>query len=295
MKVLFIGCVESSKILLETLLEQNADIVGVITKRKSKNNADFVDLAEICIEKKIKYLYVDNINETKSIEFIQKLEPDIGFCLGWSQLLRKEVLDLFPRGVVGFHPAALPDNRGRHPIIWALVLGLTETASSFFILDTGADTGKLISQIKIPIWYEDTARTLYDKVMDIARGQLIALWNQLCEGGVCAIEIESQTGNTWRKRNRDDGKIDWRMSGRNIYNLVRALSEPYVGAHFEYAHKEYKVWEARELPDDGYENLEPGKIVYIFDDGSFNVKTGDGIISIIRYDKTFRPENGMYL
>ncbi len=165
MKILFIGCVESSKIFLETLLEKKADIIGVITKNQSKSNADFVDLAEICNRNNIAYLYVNNINDTNSVEFIQKLKPDIGFCLGWSQLLKKEILDIFPRGVVGFHPAALPYSRGRHPIIWALALGLTETASSFFMLDIGADTGKVISQIKIPICYEDTARTLYDKIM----------------------------------------------------------------------------------------------------------------------------------
>ncbi len=85
------------------------------------------------------------------------------------------------------------------------------------------------------------------------------------------------------------------MASRNIYNLVRALSEPYVGAHFEYEHKEYKVWEARELPDDGYENLEPGKIIDVSDNGSFSVKTGKGIISIFCYDNNFKPKKGMYL
>lgn len=295
MRILFIGCVESSKIFLETLLEQKADIVGVITKSQSKSNADFVDLAETCIRNNIKYLYVDNINDMNSVEFIRELKPDTGFCLGWSQLLKEEVLSLFPRGVVGFHPAALPNNRGRHPIIWALALGLQETASSFFMLDTGADTGKVISQIKIPILYEDTARTLYDKIMNVAAGQLTDLWRKMCEGDVCGIEAESQTGNAWRKRNKNDGKVDWRMAGRNIYNLVRALSEPYVGAHFEYGHEEYKVWETREVSEDGYGNLEPGKIISVSADETFTVKTGNGLISIVRYDKTFKPEKGMYL
>lgn len=188
MKVLFIGCVQSSEIFLRTLLKQNADIVGVITKRESKMNADFVDLSLICAENGIMSLYVDNINERQAYEFIQKLNPDIGFCLGWSQLLKKEVLALFPKGVVGFHPAALPQNRGRHPIIWALALGLTETASSFFMLDEGADTGKVVSQVRIPILYEDNARTLYDKVMNAAAKQLIDLWQMLCKNTIAYVE-----------------------------------------------------------------------------------------------------------
>lgn len=175
LKALFIGCVESSEILLQTLLDHKVNITGVITKKESKINSDFVDLSSICEKNNIRYQYVKNINEIESMEFIRELEPDIGLCLGWSQLLKEEVLDLFPKGVIGFHPAALPKNRGRHPIIWALVLGLSETASSFFMLDAGADTGQIISQIKVPILYEDTARTLYDKIMSIAKEQLLNL------------------------------------------------------------------------------------------------------------------------
>jgi len=62
------------------------------------------------------------------------------------QINPKESLDLPHLGVIDFHPAALPANRGRHPIIWALVLGLQETASTFFFMDEGADSGDIISQ-----------------------------------------------------------------------------------------------------------------------------------------------------
>lgn len=82
MKVLFIGCVQSSEIFLKVLLEQEANIVGVITKKESRLNADFVDLSFICAENGIACLYVDNINGKEAYEFIQGLRPDIGFCLG---------------------------------------------------------------------------------------------------------------------------------------------------------------------------------------------------------------------
>lgn len=205
------------------------------------------------------------------------------------------MLNLFPKGVVGFHPASLPKNRGRHPIIWALTLGLTETASSFFMLEEGADTGKVVSQVQIPILYEDNARTLYGKIMDAATRQLIHLWEMICENTISFVELESGESNIWRKRNKNDGKIDWRMSSRNIYNLIRALSEPYVGAHFEYIGYEYKVWEAEETADFTAINIEPGKIIEVDDEGHFSVKTGEGAIRVIRYDEKFRPEVGMYL
>lgn len=295
MKAIFIGCVESSVVFLNALLEEKADIVGVITKSESKFNSDFVDLSDIAKQHKIPYLYVKNINDNQTYEFIKELKPEVGFCLGWSQLIEKELLDMFPKGIIGFHPAALPQNRGRHPLIWALALGLDETASSFFILDETADTGKVISQERLPILYEDTARTLYDKVMGIAKLQLKRLWNDICMNSVQIIEDKEQKENTWRKRGKDDGKIDWRMSSRNIYNLVRALSEPYIGAHFTYNGYDYKVWEVKEFKDILYINIEPGKIVEVKEDQKFVVKTGAGMIELIRYDRKFIPRVGEYL
>lgn len=295
LRALFIGCVESSEIFLKTLLEDDVEIAGVITKKESKLNSDFVDLSATVDRYGIPCLYVENINDSKAFEFVRELGPDIGFCLGWSQLLNRNLLDMFPQGVVGFHPAALPSNRGRHPLIWALALGLEETASSFFILEEGADTGRVVSQERVEILYEDNARILYDKVMDIAVVQLKKLWNDICSGSVHAVSNGGQEGNAWRKRGKDDGKIDWRMPGRGIYNLARALSEPYAGAHFEYGGIEYKVWETREIADAGYENIEPGKILNVREGRYFTVKTGNGLIEVLRYDARFMPQLGMYL
>lgn len=294
-KVIFIGCVESSAVFLKTLLEEKADIVGVITKAESKFHSDFVNLSDIANQHKIPYLYVKNINESRTCEFVKEKNADIGFCLGWSQLLGKELLNMFPQGIIGFHPAALPQNRGRHPLIWALALGMDETASSFFVLDESADTGQVISQERVPVLYEDNARTLYDRVMAAATVQLKKLWSDICRNNVQMIEDKGQKGNTWRKRGRNDGKIDWRMSGRNIYNLVRALSEPYAGAHFEFNGYDYKVWEVKELEDVLYKNIEPGKILEVKEDRHFVVKTGNGLIELIRYDKKFTPQTGIYL
>ena len=45
------------------------------------------------------------------------------------------------------------------------------------------------------------------------------------------IKQDKTLGNSWRKRTKQDGKIDFRMSTNAIINLVKALSLPYVGAH----------------------------------------------------------------
>ncbi len=284
MRILFIGCVESSYRLLSKLIEIQADVVGVITKAESSFNSDFCDLIPICKKANIPFYLVKNINDPDCIDFIKEIKPDIGFCFGWSQLVRESVINLFPNGMIGFHPAALPNNRGRHPTIWALVLGLNETASTFFKITSGADEGDIISQKIVPIVYEDDARTLYDKIMNVAVIQVEEIVKKLEKHSLQGLPQDKSAGNSWRKRIKADGEIDWRMSSRGIYNLVRALTKPYVGAHFQYNGKEYKVWKVIEIDSEDFKNIEPGKVLKKNNDGSLDVKVGNGCIKLVDFD-----------
>lgn len=294
MKILYIGCVESSYKFLEALILNSADIVGVITKRFSAYNSDFRDITPLCEKYNIPYIYVDNINEVQTLNFIKTYKPDIGYCFGWSQLIAENIINLFPKGMIGYHPAALPNNRGRHPIIWALVLGLKQTASSFFKIEESADSGEILSQEKVEITYEDDASSLMKKLLAIGSNQIVTLTRQL-ENDKIIKGIPNKGGNSWRKRNKFDGLIDWRMSSKSIYNLVRALTKPYVGAHFIFNNKEIKVWKVRECIDINkkYNNIEPGKVIIIGNESVF-VKTGDNLIQLLEYDSVI-INDGEYL
>ena len=294
MRVFLIGCVKSSEIFLKRLIEMDADVAGVITKSESKFNSDFVDLGEICRNHKIDYLYVHNINDREAKDYIKEKDVDFILCLGWSQLLDEEVLALPRLGCVGFHPAQLPFNRGRHPLIWALALGLEQTASTLFLMDATADTGKIISQKVIEIAYSDDAESLYHKVMDAAVDQLTEVMHDFENHTLNVIEQSAGEGNAWRKRGKEDGRIDWRMSSKSVYNLVRALTKPYVGAHFLHEDREYKVWKVQERFEKGYENIEPGKVVRVISDNNFWVKAGDNLIEVMECD-SIKLKNGEYL
>ena len=287
MNILFIGCVESSYILLKELIKNNANICGVITKGSSKFNSDFVDLSPLCEKYKIDYYITENSKDQGTVEFIKNKKPDVIYCFGWSHLLSNEIINLPKLGLVGFHPTNLPYNKGRHPLIWALVLGLDRTASTFFMIDEKADNGDIISQEAIKIDITDNARDLYDKVMESAKKQVIELTYGFSEGTIEYIKQNPDEGNVWRKRTITDGKIDFRMSSLSIYNLVRGLTRPYVGAHFENNDKEYKVWSTEIIQDDNnsYFNIEPGKIIEVYSETSFLVKTGDGLIKITEADE----------
>jgi methionyl-tRNA formyltransferase len=293
MKVVLVGSVEFSLRVLEKLIAIDVDLVGVCTKKSSTFNSDFFDLKPLSDINEVPCLYVDDINSTKSVEWIKNLNPDVIFCFGWSSLMKKDILAIAPMGVVGYHPAKLPKNRGRHPLIWALALGLKESASTFFFMDEGADTGDILSQVDFEISYQDDARNLYDKVVEIALIQIEEFIPALEKGTYTRIKQNEKESNDWRKRNELDGEIDFRMNSRSIYNLTRALTKPYVGAHIKFNETNYSVWKVKES-NDFQENIEPGKVLRVFDK-IFVVRSYDGAIEIIEHDFKEMPKVGEYL
>jgi methionyl-tRNA formyltransferase len=293
MRIVFIGAVEFSQSALVCLIGMGADIVGVCTVKESHDNADHCDLSTVCESHRIPWRYAPDINSDELLQWMAGKRPDVIFCFGWSRLLRRNTLNLAPLGVVGYHPTALPANRGRHPLIWALVLGLKETASTFFFMDEGVDRGPILSQEKIEIEVNDNAATLYAKVTRCALRQIQTFVPQLVSGRFPQIVQDEQRANVWRKRGKADGQIDWRMPAQGVHNLVRGLTRPYVGAHFLYRGQEVKVW-STELVFDLPPNVEPGKIVDVTDSRAI-IKCGEYGIRLCETDPVFTPAAGEYL
>ncbi|MBU2896867.1 methionyl-tRNA formyltransferase [Vibrio hepatarius] len=279
MRAGFIGCVDSSRAALQTLLGvEGLTIATVVTKEKSTVNSDFCDIKYICEVNNIPYqIELPNAQE-ETADFLAGFDLDIVFCIGWSYLLSKRVLDVPKMGVIGYHPAQLPSNRGRHPIIWALVLGLEETASTFFLMDEGADSGPIISQVPIPIEVRDNATSLYKKILDSSQIQLGKLASDLVSGTISYSEQDHSQATYWRKRSRRDGVIDFRMSAESIHNLVRALAPPYPGAEMKYNDQcitvQRSVLSFEEFPRD----IEPGKVLSKQGNGLLIKTSGTGAI-----------------
>lgn len=297
MRIVFIGCVQFSFITLKRVLElPDSIVVGVLTKRQSAFNADFVSLSGIAKQYEIPCCFSEEMSQEEICSWIKGKSPDVIYCFGWSHLLKPEVLSLPPMGVIGFHPASLPQNRGRHPIIWTLALGLKQTASTFFFMDEGADSGDILSQVGIEVLTTDDAQTLYNKIIQCALDQITQFTPSLASKNYKTISQDHSQANYWRKRSKRDGCVDWRMSASTVFNLVRALSHPYVGAHFTLSDgNEIKLWKAEIVSGNAnHINIEPGKILAVEKNNIF-VKCGEGIIKIVEHDMKVLPEVGDYL
>lgn len=293
MKILLIGAVAFSARALRELIAMRAEVVGVCTLKQSSFNSDHADLTPIAAQAGIPVRHTPDLNDREVLGWIRQRGPDVIFCFGWSRLIRAPLLNLPNLGVVGFHPAALPANRGRHPLIWALVLGLPETASTFFLMDEGADTGDILSQVVVNISPEDDAGRLYNRITEVAMAQIRDIVPRLEDGGFRRVVQDGRFANVWRKRGPADGRIDWRMAAESIHNLVRGLTRPYVGAHFDYAGGEVKVWRTEVEPNVPL-NFEPGRILAVGEPGLL-IKAGIGGIRLLETAPQIDPEVGGYI
>ena len=94
MRVLFIGCVKSSYVLMDELLKNNINIVGVVTKKISRLNSDFADLSPLCNEYNVDIHYTKDARDEETYKFIKNKKPDLIYCFGWSHILSIEIINI---------------------------------------------------------------------------------------------------------------------------------------------------------------------------------------------------------
>ncbi|MDC1535395.1 formyltransferase family protein [Gammaproteobacteria bacterium] len=295
-KIVLIGCVHSTKAAFDFLINMESsyfEFSGVVSKSQSNINADFFNIANLSKKKKIPLFLYDSTKDSNNMsKWLEDIKPDLIFVIGWSHIISKKVLSIPSISIIGFHPSELPMNRGRHPIIWSLVLGLKQTASSFFLMEGEVDKGPIVNQKKIKISINDNAESLYKKINQAIPIQLNQILRRIKNKSLIAHKQNDGQSNLWRKRTASDGEIDWRMSSSSIYNLIRALSSPYSGAFFkDNSGKEIKVFKSTIYLGIIANNLEPGKILKS-NPNELLVKTSDG--AILLRDLSSKPllDNG---
>jgi len=296
-KILFLGTVEFSRHCLDETLRLGGNVTEVLTldEKKGLFNSDYADLEPVAAQYGVPVRRIHNINDQETIHHIQRLEPDVIFVFGFSQLIKKEVLDIPNLGCIGTHPALLPKNRGRHPLTWALIDDLKESGLTFFYLDEGADSGDILWQKKFFISDMDDAGTLYGKIKSLASEGIREILPLLQAGNAPRIKQDHSKATYWRKRGEEDGEIDWNGTTRQAFNLIRGLCRPYVGAHTFAGKYKVIIWRSRIVEDPGeipgYEHAMPGQILTAPDPGFF-IRTGEGVLEVLDWGSEVNARMG---
>lgn len=265
------------------LLERGDNILALVTldAESMVKVAGATDLTQLAEQAQVPTLCVRNINQPDSVAWIRGKAPDILLVVGWTQLLKPELLRVPKTACIGFHASLLPKYRGRAPVNWAIINGETTTGNTMIILEPEADTGDIVTQRTIPITDEDDCNTVYQKVGQTEVEMLEEILPMIRRGALPRKKQDDSQATVMPKRRPEDGLIDWRRSTREIYNWVRALTHPYPGA-FSFLNGE-KVWIWETRTDGGptvNQSRRPGEVI-LDSQGWPWVSTADGLIRIV--------------
>ncbi|OHB24704.1 MAG: hypothetical protein A2X84_14305 [Desulfuromonadaceae bacterium GWC2_58_13] len=281
LRIVYVGARIVGHRTLAALLEAGANVVGVLTLDESKADittafASFDDLVERYGLEARKFT---SLNTPELTEWVVSLRPHLGIVIGVSQLIGRDLLQVPPRGFIGMHPTLLPEGRGRAPIPWALIKGLEKTGASLFYCDPGADTGDLLAQQEVPVYYEDVSATLGERTDDTVIRLLLDSLPALAEGTAPRIPQDESRASVWPRRRPEDGEMDWQKGHRQLYDWVRALTHPYPGAFTWFNNRRLWIWATRESFDQ--RRGDPGEVLAVLPQGVM-VATGEGCVLLTR-------------
>ena len=259
---------------MEAIYEQGGvlDVVLTLKDETGTRKSGRIHVDEFCARHDIDLLKVKSVNDDEVVDAVRKHRLDWLFIIGWSQIARRPILEAPRSGVIGMHPTLLPEGRGRAAIPWAILNGLQETGVTMFKLDEGVDTGPIVAQQKVAIARDETATTLYKKVV-LAHDRLIRdVWSELVADRIVLRPQDSSLASEWPARRPEDGMIQPQMDVACAERLIRATTHPYPGAFWKETGDVLRIWRGVI----GKENEEPP-------DGARRIRLADGVIDALDY------------
>ena len=284
MKIIFISGVKFGYDVLESILENNwkIDTSFSYLPEKKKFYSDYADFENLTKKYDVIHKQINNINDQENIDLIKKINPDLILVIGWSQLLKKEIIEIPRLGVIGSHPTELPKYRGRAPIPWSILKGLKKSALTFFYIQEGIDDGDIVTQKQFEITDVDDATSVYEKITVLGKKMLSEILPLLESNKITSKKQNSELFiENWPKRTPLDGKINWSKSAKEIHNLIRATTFPYPGAYTFFKNKKLIIWKSTL---DVSLIQEPGKIIIEKNQVKIGTCNGSVFLDIVSYD-----------
>lgn len=216
---------------LEALVRHGYEIAAVFTHEDDPNeNCWFGSVKEWALRRGIFTYTTEEINCPKLVDKISELNPEMIFSFYYRKMLAKEILAIPNMGAFNLHGSLLPSYRGRCPVNWVLVFGESKTGVTLHYMIDKPDAGDIVGQKEVAIDFADTAKTLYDKLCLSAGMLLDELLPSMKKGRILRRPQNLAAGSYYGGRKPEDGRIDWSKTAVEIYNLIRAVTEPYPGA-----------------------------------------------------------------
>jgi len=286
LRIVFMGTPDFAVESLKILVENNYNIVGVITApdkpsgRGQKINQSAVK--KYADANHLKTLQPTNLKSEDFLAELKDLNANLQIVVAF-RMLPEAVWNMPKLGTFNLHASLLPQYRGAAPINWAIINGEKETGVSTFFLQHKIDTGDIISQEKVTIGENETAGELHDKLMTIGSALVLKTVRNIENENINSqTQNENQELKEAFKIFKPFCKIDWNRSIEDIHNHIRGLS-PYPTAWTELTNKETneiiscKIFKTKIIKEK--HNLTIGEI--ITSKSELKIAINDGYLNIL--------------
>jgi methionyl-tRNA formyltransferase len=236
MRIVFLGTPDFAVASLSALVENNFNIVGVVTMPDKKSgrgmNLQESAVKKYAIKNKLRVLQPTNLKEESFQIELKSLEPDLQIIVAF-RMLPSSVWQLPKHGTFNLHGSLLPNYRGAAPINWAIINGEKETGVTTFFLEEEIDTGEIIDSTKVTIGPNETAGEIHDRLMKIGAELVINTTLKIINGTISSRKqkeiVNGRKLKIAHKIFKPTCRINWQDKASNVHNHIRGLS-PYPTA-----------------------------------------------------------------
>lgn len=277
-RILFFGYSEVGSACLSLLVERGDQVVALFTHED--NPAEkiwFRPPALVARAHGIPVFTAESVNTPEWQERIRLLAPDLIISAYYRHMISTKILGLARLGAFNLHGSLLPRYRGRAPINWAIVHGEARIGMTLHRMVKKADAGAIVDQEGVPIGPRDTAEQAFRKVLPCARAVLARQIDALLAGTAPETPQDESAATYFGARGPEDGRVDWSRTSQEIFNLIRAVTDPYPGAFTEIGGSRLMIWWAE--PRTSLHGVRPGEIIAI---NPLLVATGDGALELTK-------------
>ncbi|WP_343616384.1 methionyl-tRNA formyltransferase [Flavobacterium sp.] len=284
LRIIFMGTPEFAVGILDTILKNNYEVVGVITAADKPagrgQKIKYSAVKEYALANNLPLLQPTNLKDESFLAELKALNANLQIVVAF-RMLPKVVWEMPSLGTFNLHASLLPDYRGAAPINWAIINGETKTGVTTFFIDDKIDTGAMILNSEIAIEPQENAGQLHDRLMNLGSTTVIDTLKVIENGNVkTTIQEDHDDIKTAYKLNKENCKINWTKSGNEINNLIRGLS-PYPAAWCFLKDKNeelnIKIYEAKLVSDQ--HSYEIGKLISSKKEIKIAIK--DGFIELL--------------
>lgn len=283
LRLVFMGTSAFAVPSLKALVEGGHQVVLVVTQPdrpsgRGRNAVVEPPVKKTALELGLPVFQPERIRDGSAVDKIRSLAPlDAIVVAAFGQIVPQDILDIPRLGCVNVHGSLLPRYRGAAPIQRAIMAGETRTGVTTMLMDAGIDTGCILLQKELEIGEAETAGELEIRLADAGAELLLETLRLMELGKIEPVRQDASQASYAKSIKREEGRIDWRKSGRDIVNLIRAFS-PKPGAFAVFRGREVKVWRAAVLDESS--SGEPGEVVGI---GAQHIKvlSGDCVLALL--------------